>query len=582
VQALFEADADAADLSERLRQTLEHTLPGLQIQHIEDRQWEREWLKDFHAMRFGQRLWVCPRHETVTEPDAAVVLLDPGLAFGTGTHATTAMCLEWLDARPPVNAEVIDYGCGSGILAIAALKLGARQAHCFDIDPQALTATRDNATDNGVIDRTVICESAGQLPTGGVDVLLANILSGPLVRLAPDFAALVRPGGQLVLSGLMTSQQEEVTAACLPWFDEVRPFACRDGWVALEARRRQDFCPPQMRTNTAVVATPENQTAPALSTLAPNAASTPDSAPESDPTPTPDAAPGSDSTSAESSPLPESQPATNPGNEIDLVALPAPGSDPAPTESSPLPEPQPATDPAAEVDLVALGLAPAPRVSNWPPKIACGALILLLALQAAHHWRDDLAAIPALHGPVTALYAQLGLPLAPRWDVSRYEVRQLGVSTDAPPDVPNNTPPPNTGANTQTAPKTSTQISNQANNQTSAPANALANTQGSVKTDAPAASHIELHASIKNTAAYAQPLPLLRVMLEDRFSNLIGARDLEPREYLARLPVGGMLAPDGRVDATVDVVDPDPQVTGFELDACLRLRTQTIVCAHDP
>ena len=234
--ALFEADADAAAVTTHLQAALGKPLPSLTATRIEDKVWEREWLKDFHAMRFGRRLWVCPRHEMTTEPDAVVVLLDPGLAFGTGTHATTAMCLEWLDAHPPANHRVIDYGCGSGILAIAALKLGARQAHCFDIDPQALTATRDNATDNGVAAAAVVYTDAELLPTG-CDVLLANILSGPLCALAPDFARLVRPGGHLVLSGLMADQEAEVTAAHAPWFD-IRRIAERDGWVALDAERR--------------------------------------------------------------------------------------------------------------------------------------------------------------------------------------------------------------------------------------------------------------------------------------------------------------------------------------------------------
>ncbi len=236
LQALFEADADPQGIAALLHERLGRQLPGLAVESIEDRLWEREWLKDFHAMRFGRQLWVCPRHEITTEPGAVVVVLDPGLAFGTGTHATTAMCLEWLDEHPPAGAQVIDYGCGSGILAIAALKFGAREAHCFDIDPQALTATADNALGNGVLDRVVIQDHATALPAG-CDVLLANILSGPLCRLAPAFAALVRPGGHLVLSGLMEHQQEEVMHSHAPWFD-VRRSGARDGWVALEARRR--------------------------------------------------------------------------------------------------------------------------------------------------------------------------------------------------------------------------------------------------------------------------------------------------------------------------------------------------------
>jgi ribosomal protein L11 methyltransferase len=236
LQALFADGTDSAMLRAALAQQLGIAPARIQPRVIEDRLWEREWLKDFHAMRFGARLWVCPHHELSTDPAAVVVLLDPGLAFGTGTHATTAMCLTWLDAHAPVGARVIDFGCGSGILAIAALKLGAGQAWCHDIDPQALLATQENAQANGVADATAICSTVAQLPAD-VDVLLANILSGPLCELAPLFAALVRPGGQVILSGLMQHQEAEVTAAYDAWFDTT-PFAAREGWVALNAVRR--------------------------------------------------------------------------------------------------------------------------------------------------------------------------------------------------------------------------------------------------------------------------------------------------------------------------------------------------------
>ena len=140
-QALFADGSDATALRDSLAQQLRIDPARIRSRVIEDRPWEREWLKDFHAMRFGTRLWVCPRHEIVADPDAVIVLLDPGLAFGTGTHPTTAMCLSWLDANTAAGARVIDFGCGSGILAIAALKLGAGRAWCHDIDPQALLAT---------------------------------------------------------------------------------------------------------------------------------------------------------------------------------------------------------------------------------------------------------------------------------------------------------------------------------------------------------------------------------------------------------------------------------------------------------
>jgi ribosomal protein L11 methyltransferase len=236
MHALFPDSTDSALVVACLARQLGVDPTRIQPRVVADRLWEREWLKDFHAMSFGARLWVCPRHEIVTDPAAVVVLLDPGLAFGTGTHATTAMCLSWLDAHAPVGARVLDFGCGSGILAIAALKLGAQRAWCYDIDPQALIATAENARSNGVGTATVICESAEHLPVA-VDVLLANILSGPLCALAERFAALVRPGAQGILSGLMEHQEAEVTAAYDAWFDTT-PIAVRDGWVALQAVRR--------------------------------------------------------------------------------------------------------------------------------------------------------------------------------------------------------------------------------------------------------------------------------------------------------------------------------------------------------
>ena len=236
LQALYGPDTDTAAVVATLAEDLGIDAARFTQRVVPDRLWEREWLKDFHAMRFGERLWVCPHHEVVADPAAVVVLLDPGLAFGTGTHATTAMCLSWLDAHAPRDGRVIDFGCGSGILAIAALKLGARRAWCHDIDPQALLATAQNAQANGVAAGTVICAQVDGLPAG-VDVLLANILSGPLCELAAQFAALVRPGGHVILSGLMEHQEAEVTAAYDAWFDTT-PIAVRDGWVALNAVRR--------------------------------------------------------------------------------------------------------------------------------------------------------------------------------------------------------------------------------------------------------------------------------------------------------------------------------------------------------
>ncbi|HVO47027.1 MAG TPA: 50S ribosomal protein L11 methyltransferase [Steroidobacteraceae bacterium] len=231
VTALFPGTVDHAALTQLLAQALALPAGSIDSQWLEERAWEREWLRDFHAMRFGKRLWVCPRHEEVTEAGAAIVRLDPGLAFGTGTHATTALCLEWLDGHVRPGDRVIDFGCGSGILAIAAVKLGAHEAQCFDIDPQARTATRENAADNRVQSQVTIRESVAEL-RAGADILVANILSGPLCSLAPTFTSLVRPGGRLVLAGLLEAEAADVTQAYSACFDMGR-FGSREGWVGL-------------------------------------------------------------------------------------------------------------------------------------------------------------------------------------------------------------------------------------------------------------------------------------------------------------------------------------------------------------
>ena len=264
LKCLFVPGSDAADIRRALGARLALDPARIEVREVAERVWEREWLEHFHAMRFGERLWVCPRHERVSAPAAVVVELDPGLAFGTGGHPSTALCLTWLDAyfsRSPLPAEhfverrsqgldayfsrsplpapgarVIDYGCGSGVLALAAAKLGAEEVHGYDIDPQALIATRANAAANAVAARVQVHEQPETLPAAA-DVLLANILSGPLCALASQFAALLRPHGEVVLSGLMQHEVADVTDAYAPCFD-VSPFGERDGWVGLAGRRR--------------------------------------------------------------------------------------------------------------------------------------------------------------------------------------------------------------------------------------------------------------------------------------------------------------------------------------------------------
>lgn len=238
LQATFPGDADPALLRAVLCAALS-LMPGrLHVALLEDRAWEREWLRDFKPMRFGRRLWVSPAGAHVANTDAVVLRLDPGLAFGTGTHPTTRMCLEWLDAHPPTGLRLIDYGCGSGILALAALQLGAQHAWCHDIDPQALIATRDNALGNTLGADITLVSVADELPPQ-VDLLLANILSGPLCALASALSQRVRPAGHIVLSGLLHEQAAELRRAYAPWFG-LEQFAHADGWICLAGQR----CPP--------------------------------------------------------------------------------------------------------------------------------------------------------------------------------------------------------------------------------------------------------------------------------------------------------------------------------------------------
>lgn len=235
--ALFEADTDPANLFAHLQLLTGGELPEHQIEQIEDQDWERSWMDNFQPMRFGRRLWIVPSWHAAPEPEAVNLLLDPGLAFGTGTHPTTALCLEWLDGQDLTGCNVIDFGCGSGILAIAALLLGAPQAIGADIDPQALDASRDNASRNGIDPARFPVHLPADLPQQPAEVVVANILAGPLVSLAPQITGLVKAGGRLALSGILAEQAEEVRAAYEGAF-ELDPTAINDGWVRISGVKR--------------------------------------------------------------------------------------------------------------------------------------------------------------------------------------------------------------------------------------------------------------------------------------------------------------------------------------------------------
>ncbi len=237
VRALFDAGSDAAGNLGRLAASLGPQITrDARVRGVEDQAWERAWLADWKPMRFGPRLWVCP-WDAPAPPDsgAVVVRLDPGLAFGTGTHPTTALCLEALAGLDLAGKSLLDYGCGSGILCIAALKLGADRAPAVDIDPQALMATADNAARNGVADRLRTAATTVAPPPS--DCVVANILAGTLVDLAPLLAAACRRGGTLLLSGILSTQADVVAAAYAPLFAMVRTTQ-RDDWCCLLARRR--------------------------------------------------------------------------------------------------------------------------------------------------------------------------------------------------------------------------------------------------------------------------------------------------------------------------------------------------------
>ncbi|TDQ58020.1 [LSU ribosomal protein L11P]-lysine N-methyltransferase [Mesocricetibacter intestinalis] len=236
VIALFDAETDM----QPILQALQHS--GLlaqdfayKIEQIEDKDWEREWMDNFHPMRFGRRLWICPSWREVPDQNAVNVMLDPGLAFGTGTHPTTALCLEWLDGLDLKGKTLIDFGCGSGILAIAALKLGAKQAIGIDIDPQAILASRNNAEANGVADRLQLFLSEAKPADLKADVVVANILAGPLKELYPVIGSLVKSEGLLCLSGILETQAASVCETYAQSF-RLEPVAVREEWCRITGK----------------------------------------------------------------------------------------------------------------------------------------------------------------------------------------------------------------------------------------------------------------------------------------------------------------------------------------------------------
>jgi len=236
VSALFDSDKDVVAILHNASSLLGLAqVPEHRIENLDDHDWVRLTQAQFEPIPISSRLWIVPTWHTASDPNAINIVLDPGLAFGTGSHPTTRLCLRWLDNNLHGGESVLDYGCGSGILAIAAMKLGAAQAAGVDVDFQAVSASRDNAIANQV--ENVLFYLPDDAPQSSYDLVIANILTNPLRLLAPLLAKATRPGGQIVLSGILEEQAQEVMSIYQQWFDLGTP-SFEDGWSCLSGRKR--------------------------------------------------------------------------------------------------------------------------------------------------------------------------------------------------------------------------------------------------------------------------------------------------------------------------------------------------------
>ena len=249
VVALTDVDADQAAIVAEAAAAIGLAAPAFSTRAVADEDWVRLTQSQFAPIHIGKNIWVVPSWHEAPDPDALILELDPGLAFGTGSHPTTRLCMEWLEAHPAPGKSVLDYGCGSGILAMVAKKMGAGAVTGVDIDPQAIESARDNATRNQVaIDYYLPDAFATAVPQGATfDAVVANILSSPLKLMAPMLSGRVAPGGTLTLSGVLARQAEEVAAAYAP-FIQLGVWAEQDGWVALHGVRGLDAAPPARTT----------------------------------------------------------------------------------------------------------------------------------------------------------------------------------------------------------------------------------------------------------------------------------------------------------------------------------------------
>ncbi len=242
ITGLFDASHDLQQTRKFIDQAhqqlfADSPMPSVKAEILEDKDWERAWMENYHPMQFGNRLWVCPSWREAPEPDAVNLMLDPGLAFGTGTHPTTALCLNWLDGEVLDGKQVVDFGCGSGILGIAALLLGAEHVTAIDIDVQALQATRDNLQRNKLAESRLDAWLPENAPAVEVDYLVANILAGPLIELAPIIASHLKTGGRLALSGLLSNQAQDIVDTYSAWF-ELEPVVEKDDWIRVTGTKR--------------------------------------------------------------------------------------------------------------------------------------------------------------------------------------------------------------------------------------------------------------------------------------------------------------------------------------------------------
>ncbi|WP_298635595.1 50S ribosomal protein L11 methyltransferase [uncultured Umboniibacter sp.] len=236
ITALYDADINVDALINVIQEHWTGELPSYRAEILENKDWERAWMDNYHPMQFGERLWICPSWKAAPNPNAVNLMLDPGLAFGTGTHPTTSLCLKWLDEQSWSGELVLDFGCGSGILAIAALLLGADTAVGVDIDPQAVDATYENATRNRIDPSRISVFLPEGAPEVLADVTIANILAGPLEALSDKLIGQTKLGGKIVLSGLL-AEQAEIVAKSYEHAIKWNPVTLQDGWARLDGTR---------------------------------------------------------------------------------------------------------------------------------------------------------------------------------------------------------------------------------------------------------------------------------------------------------------------------------------------------------